>query len=256
MATPALRVVAYDAHVFRNAWRASLLVTVVTPVLFLGAMGLGLGGLVRGGRPAIAGVHYIDFLAPGLLATTAMQTAAMDTTYPIMVRLEWNRLYEAMLNTPLRVRDLLTGELLWVALRLLGICVVFLAVAACFGTVHTPAALLAVPVAVLTGMAFGAPILAFSATQRNDTGFNAINRFIVIPLFLLGGSFFPITQLPRPLQGIAWLTPLTHGVAQCRDLMLGRAGLAPALVHVTVLLAYTTVGVLLAVRTMHRRLLV
>ena len=256
MATPALRVVEYDVAVFRKSWRSALFVSLISPLLFLSAMGLGLGGLVRGGRAAIEGVSYLHFLAPGLLATTCMQSAANETTYPIMGRLHWNRIYEAMLNTPLRVRDLMAGEMLWLTLRILATAVVFFAVAALFGAVQSPLGLLAIPVATLTGLAFGTPIFAFTATQRNDAGFNAINRFIVVPLFLLGGAFFPITQLPRVLQGLAWCTPLTHGVALCRDLMLGVAGVPSALAHLAVLFAYFAIGLALGSVTYRRRLLV
>lgn len=254
MASSALHVVEYDAMVFRKSWRSALFVSLIQPLFFLAAMGVGLGGLVRGGRAAVDGVTYLHFLAPGMLATTAMQNAAVETTYPIMSRLHWQRIYEAMLNTPLRVRDLLVGEMAWLTLRVAATAVLFFAVAALFGAVASPLAPLAIPVGTLTGLAFGTPIFAFTATQRNDSGFNAINRFIIVPLFLLGGAFFPITQLPRVLQGIAWCTPLTHGVALCRDLFLGTAGLPSSLVHLGVLLLYTAAGLLVATYTYNRRL--
>jgi lipooligosaccharide transport system permease protein len=253
---PALRVAEYDAASFRKSWKSALFISVVSPVLFLGAMGLGLGGLVGSGRGTVAGVSYLRFLAPGLLVTTAMQTASAETTYPIMNRLHWSKIYEAMLNTPLRVADLLAGELVWLTARFAVLSLLFHVVAVCFGAGRSAMALLAIPVAVATGLAFATPILAYTATQRNDQGFNALNRFIILPLFLLGGSFFPVTQLPLVLQGIAWATPLTHGVALGRDLYLGTAGVPSSLVHVLVLVLYTVVGVLLARWTMTRRLVV
>jgi lipooligosaccharide transport system permease protein len=257
LAQQAMHVVAYDYKVFRKSWRGALFVSVVSPLLFLSAMGLGLGGLVRGGgRHAVDGVSYLTFIAPGLLATTTMQTAAAETTYPIMGRLMWNRTYEALLNTPMRVLDLVAGEMLWLTLRLVGVSVLFLAVAAMFGAVLSPLALLSIPVATLTGLAFGTPIFALSGVLRKDNGYNAINRFIVIPLFLLGGAFFPISQLPRMLQGIAWMTPLTHGVALCRDLLLGTAGMPSALAHLAVLCAYIGAGLVAARISFWRRLVV
>jgi lipooligosaccharide transport system permease protein len=257
LAQRAMHVVVYDFKVFRKSWRGALFVSVVSPLLFLSAMGLGLGGLVRGGsHHAIDGVSYLTFIAPGLLATTTMQTAAAETTYPIMARLTWNRIYEAVLNTPMRVGDVVAGEMLWLTLRLLAVSVVFLAVAAAFGAVHSSLALLSIPVATLTGLAFGTPIFALSGVLRKDNGYNAINRFIVIPLFLLGGAFFPIAQLPRILQGVAWSTPLTHGVALCRDLLLGTAGMPSSLAHLAVLCAYTGAGLLAARITFWRRLVV
>ncbi len=252
----AMPVTAFNFAVFKQGWRSAVFLYILTPLLFLSAMGVGLGGLVGRSRPSIDGVTYLQFIAPGLLATTAMQTATMDMSYPIMTRLVWNSSYEAMLNTPLRVRDLLTGELLSLSLRLLGALTLFFAVAVCFGAGRTPTAVLAVPVAVLTGVAFGAPVLAFSATQSGDNGFNALNRFVVLPLFLLSGAFFPLAQLPAVLQGIAWALPITHGVELCRELFLGRAGAVGVVTHLLVLLAFAIAGVAAARWTLTRRLVV
>jgi lipooligosaccharide transport system permease protein len=253
---PARRVASYNLAVFLQNWKSSLFLYVVSPLLFLGAMGVGLGGLVGRSRGGIEGVPYLQFLAPGLLATTAMQTAVGDTTYPIMSRIVWNRTYEAMLNTPLRVRDLLTGELMWLALRLLGVSALFYVVAVCFGAGRSATAVLAVPVAALTGLAFGAPVLAYSARQKTDGAFSSLNRFVVLPLFLLSGSFFPLTQLPVALQGMAWALPVTHGVELCRELFLGRVAVAAAVGHLAVLCAFVVAGVLAARATLTRRLVV
>jgi lipooligosaccharide transport system permease protein len=123
-----------------------------------------------------------------------------------------------------------------------------------FRAVGTGLGILAVPAAVLTGLAFAAPILAFAATQDNDSGFNAVQRFLIIPLFLLGGTFFPIAKLPLVFQVIAWATPLAHGVALARGLTLGSIDLGSALIHTAVICAYVAGGVLLASFTMRRRL--
>jgi len=253
---PALPVAAHNFVVFRRGWKSAAFLNVVQPLLVLSAMGIGVGGLVGRSRGSVDGVTYLQFLAPGLLATTAMQTAAADMTYPIMSRLIWNRTYEAMLNTPARVRDLLTGEVVWLAARLFAVSLLFYAVALAFGAGRTATAPLAIPVATLTGLAFGVPVMAYSATQRGDSGFNALNRFVVIPLFLLSGSFFPITQLPVFLQALAWAFPTTHGVELCRELFLGRPLGIGALGHLLVLLAFLVVGMQLARVTMTRRLVV
>src|SRR5438874_1530423 len=109
------------------------------------------------------------------------------------------------------------------------------------------------PVVVLNGLAFGAPIFAFTATQRKDKGFPTIGRFIITPLFLLGGVFFPIAQLPPIAQGIAWATPLAHSVVLSRSLAIG--GMNPsALIDVSVLAAYATLGIIAASITLPRRL--
>jgi lipooligosaccharide transport system permease protein len=252
----ALPIASYNLAAFRQNWKSAAFLYVVSPVLFLGAMGVGLGGLVGRSRGTIDGVSYLQYIAPGLLATTAMQTATADMTYPIMTRIVWNRTYEALLNTPARVRDLITGEVLWLTLRLVGVSALFYVVAVCFGAGRSAEAVLAVPVAALTGLAFGVPVLAYSATQKNDGGFNTLNRFVVLPLFLLSGSFFPLTQLPVVLQGVAWALPVTHGVELCRELFLGRAGGVATVGHLVVLLAFVVAGLVAARWTMTRRLVV
>ena len=147
-----------------------------------------------------------------------------------------------MLATPLTVIDVLVGHLAWIALRLLMVTSIYLAIMAAFGTVHSPLAILAIPAGVLTGLAFAAPIAAFAAAQQNDTGFSTIYRFGLIPLFLFSGTFFPIAQLPGWLQPVAQATPLYHGVALCRGLVLGHVGLAAAGAHLAYLVALTGVG--------------
>ena len=182
-----------------------------------------------------------------------MQSGYVETTYPIMARIQWERTYEGMLATPLRVLDVLAGEFSWLALRLGLGSVAFFLVMLAFGTVHSWLAMLAILVAVLTGLAFAAPILAWTATRRTDSSFALIGRFLVTPLFLLGGVFFPIHQLPQLVQGIAWLTPLAHGVALARGLSIGV--LPPAAgIHLVVLLLYAAVGIVAARITLQRRL--
>jgi lipooligosaccharide transport system permease protein len=125
---------------------------------------------------------------------------------------------------------------------------------AVFGVVHSPLTLLVIPAAVLTGLAFATPVMAYTATQQNANGFSNVFRFVIMPLFLLGGAFFPVTQLPLVLQFAAWLTPLAHGVALCRSLVLGNVVAGEALVHLGVMAAYTVGGFLLARIAFMRRL--
>jgi lipooligosaccharide transport system permease protein len=220
-------------------------------------MGLGLGGYVdRSGGAALGGLTYLQFLAPGLLAATVMQAAAFEATFPIIGGLNWQRTFHAMYATPLSPRDIALGNLLWMAIRLGMIATVFTVVIVAFGAAHSPLVVLGIPVAVLTGMAFGAPIAAFSATQRTPSKFNVIFRFGITPLFLFSGTFFPIESLPGFLQPIAWLSPLWHGVDLTRGLVLGTLGQNPAvmLVHVIVLATIVAVSTWAAVRTIERRL--
>lgn len=252
--TPALRVLEHHLIVYRRTWKGSVFMSFVSPILFLAAMGFGLGGLIsRGPVRMVDGLSYLAFLAPGLLAATAMQSAFVETTYPIMARIQWERTYEGMLATPIKVPDVLAGEFGWLAFRLgLGAFAFFL-VMLLFGTIHSGLGLLAIVVAVLTGLAFGAPIFAYTATRRTDTSFALIGRLLITPLFLLGGVFFPIHQLPQLVQAIAWLTPLAHGVALTRGLSVGVLP-SSAGINLAVLLAYAAIGIVVARFTLQRRL--
>src|SRR5690348_16686132 len=173
--TGALRVLEHHLIVYRRTWKGSLFTSFVSPILFLAAMGFGLGSLIsRGPVRTIDGLSYVAFIAPGLLAATAMQSAYVETTYPIMARIQWERTYEGMLATPMRVLDVLAGEFGWLALRLALGSVAFFLVMVVFGTVHSGLGILAIFVSVLTGLAFAAPILAWTATRRTTNSFSLI----------------------------------------------------------------------------------
>jgi lipooligosaccharide transport system permease protein len=250
----ALHIVEYDAMVFRRVWRGTIMTTFLNPLFFLAAMGWGLGAFVNRGAGGVGGVPYLEFLAPGLLATSTMQTAAGECMYPLLGKLMWDRTYEAILATSMRIGEVIVGEVAWITLRLLMVSTIFFVVMIFFGVVHSPLTLLVIPAAVLTGLAFATPIMAFTATQRDETGFPNIFRFGIMPLFLLGGAFFPISQLPLVLQAVAWATPLTHGVALCRSLVVGNAVPGEVLLHVGVMAAYAIGGFFLARRLFVRRL--
>ena len=208
MAAPAVRVLEHELLVYRRSWRGSIFSSFLNPVLFLAAMGLGLGSLVDASAQAgtstpganaaaLAGVSYLAFLAPGLLASTAMQTAAGESTFPVMAGLVWIKSFHGMTATPIRPSDVVVGKLTYIGIRLVLVLSVFFGVTVLFGAVAGPESILAIPAAVLTGLAFAAPIAAYSATQKDANGFNALFRFGVIPLFLFSGTFFPISQLPE-----------------------------------------------------------
>jgi lipooligosaccharide transport system permease protein len=241
----------YWMYQYKRTWRGSITTSFLFPVLYLSAMGLALGSLIKG---PVQGVRFLDFLAPGLLASTAMQIGGNEAMYPVMAAIKWLRTYFAMLATPLTVIDVLVGHLAWIAVRLLMVTSIYLVIMAAFGTVHSALAILAIPAGVLTGLAFAAPIAAFAAAQQNDTGFTTIYRFGLVPLFLFSGTFFPITQLPGWLQVVAQATPLYHGVALCRGLVLGHVGLAAAGAHLAYLVALSATGFVVAIGTYRRRL--
>jgi lipooligosaccharide transport system permease protein len=251
------RVIEHRALQYRRTFRASIFSSFGVPALFLAAMGLGLGGFVdRSADAALHGLTYLQFLAPGLLAATVMQTGSFEATFPILGGLQWNKIFHAMFATPIRPADVVYGNVLWIAFRLALVGAVFAVVIVAFGATRSALVVLAVPSAVLAGLAFATPIMAFTATQRNPDRFANIFRFGVTPLFLFSGTFFPIESLPSFLQPIAWLSPLWHGVELCRELMLGTVGDTPllALVHALVLITIAAIGVAFALRTVEARL--
>jgi lipooligosaccharide transport system permease protein len=242
---------------YRRTFRASIFSSFLSPVMFLTAMGLGLGSYVSASAiDDIGGVPYLVFLAPGLLAATAMQSASFEATFPIMGGLIWTKTFHGMYATPISPRDIALGNLLWIAARLVLISTVFTVVIVLFGAAASPLVVLAIPAAVLTGLAFAAPIAAFSATQKTPERFAAIFRFGITPLFLFSGTFFPVESLPEAIRPIAWVTPLYHGSALTRGLSLGTAFDDPLLaaIHVLVLVACVAVGAWAMIRTIERRL--
>src|SRR3954453_14560442 len=256
MSHPTIRSLEYWLYQYKRTWRGGLVTGVLSPVLFLAAMGLGLGALGNGGAASrgLSGVSDLVYLAPGLLAANAMQVGVQESTYPVMGAIKWIRTYHAMLATPLRVIDVLIGHLLWIALRVLMVCTIFLAVMAAFGTTKSWTAVLTIPAGLLTGLAFAAPVAAFAATRDTDSGFSALFRFVVMPLFLFSGTFFPISQLPHGLKVIAYVTPLWQGVDLCPSLALGITQPWLNLGHVAYLAGMIGLGVLLARRTFRTRL--
>jgi lipooligosaccharide transport system permease protein len=242
---------------YRRTWRGSIYSSVLSPVLYLGAMGLGLGKLIDAhGTARLGGVGYLAFLAPGLLAAAAMQAGIEESTYPVLGSVKWRRTYYAAAASPLRPADIFHGHLMFTAMRLAMNSAIFLAVMAAFGAIASPWALAALPVAVLTGLAFAAPIEAWAITVTKDTSFALVFRFGMIPLFLFSGTFFPVTQLPSWIRPLAYVTPLWHGVALCRSLSLGTASPGGALVHVGYLAALAAVSIAVGDRTYRRRLCV
>jgi lipooligosaccharide transport system permease protein len=255
MTAPAVHVFEERLLGYRRTYRATLFTSFASPALFLVAMGIGLGGFVNRGA-GIEGVPYVAFLAPGLLAGAAMQTAAFESTFPILASIRWIKTYHAMLASPIGVTDVVIGQLAWIALRLVIVTTIFVATAALLGAVHGPTILLGIPAAVLTGMAFATPIAAFSASLQNVEGFNVLFRFIINPLFLFSGAFFPVAQLPEVLRLVAYATPIYHGVELTRGLVLQRIGPGDALLHTAVLAAYVAVGIAACLVTFRRRLVV
>jgi lipooligosaccharide transport system permease protein len=255
MATPlTVRVVEHQAAIFRRFWRGSATFYVLNPVLFLAAIGVGLGGLIEERTSDVGGVPYLTFVAAGLLAASAMLGATAESLWPIMAGTKWVRTFHAMVATPLRPADVFAGIVAWTTARAAVGASIFLSVAAVLGAVPSPWGLAAVPAAALCAAAFAAPLTAFSASQETDARFPLIMRIGVMPLFLFSGTFFPVSQLPDVLRPLSALSPLWHGVELCRGATTGSIDLLPAVVHVAVLAACVGAGWLWGTRTFTRKL--
>ena len=238
---------------YRRMWRGNVVTSVVSPVVYLLALGVGLGVFVDRSADLPNGVSYLEFVAPGLMAATAMQASSFEASWPVLSAIKWDRQYHAMLATPLRIRDVILGHQAYFAFRLILTATVYFVVITAFGAVESPLGVLAIPVTVLVGLAFTAPLAAWAAHTQTEVSFVAIFRFVILPMFLFSGTFFPISSLPAALEVLAWFTPLWHGVTLCRDLTLG--DVSPAdLAHVAYLLAFVAAGLVLARFTYTRRL--
>lgn len=246
----------YWLTVYKRTWKGSLVSSFLLPLLYLAAMGIGLGSFVDdNGSGALGGVSYLQFIAPGLLASTALQIAVGESTYPVMGGIKWHKTYFSMVATPLRPADVMYGQLAFIAFRVLTTCTVFVLVIAAFGGLRSAWGLLGLPVALLVGMAASAPVAAVATNLDNDAGFAMIFRFGVVPAFLFSGAFFPVSQLPNWIEWLAYLSPLWHGVELARDLSLNTVELLPALGNLAYLSAWFGVGTWFAVRGLTRRLI-
>ncbi|WP_424184835.1 ABC transporter permease [Actinokineospora sp. G85] len=239
---------------YKRNWRSSVISTVLEPALFLIALGLGFGSQVEAG-PATLGLPYVQYLAPALLAATLTQTAMLESTYPVLSGFKWQRVYWAMISTPVGAAQVLSGQLAWLALRLLVSALAFVAVAAALGALTSPMILLAVLFAVLTGMAVCAPVMAYAASLESEgQQFTVLFRFIMMPMMMFSGTFFPVEQLPALVRPLIWVSPLWHGTELCRGVTIGSLGPLAALGHLAYLTALFALGAHLARRAFVRRL--
>ncbi len=243
---------------YRRNWRATVVSSVLQPLLFLLAFGVGFGALVQGGAGAAAatgGVGYLVWLAPALLAVSAVQTAAFESSYPVLSGFKWQRHYHGMTAGPVSPAQVALGHIVWVGIKTAGAGVIYIGVIAVFGGVASPGIVVSLLAAVLTGVAVAALVTAFSATLEDEReAFSVLFRFVVIPMTLFSGTFFPIDRLPGWVQPVAWVSPLWHGTEIARAAALDRWQPLAALGHTAYLLALLVLGAALAARQFTRRL--
>jgi lipooligosaccharide transport system permease protein len=254
--TGVLRQVDNLAIIYRRTWKGTVFSSFVSPLFYVLAMGVLLGGFIHAAPDRLEGAtSYVAFIVPGLIAAQAMQTAVGETTYPVMSALKWQKTFYAQMATPLQPRDLANAMLCWVLFRVGTTCGVYFLVMACFGVFATWwGPILAWLVTLLVGLAFGTWVFAFSAQTRSEGSFTMIYRLGLVPLFLFSGAFFPISNLGRG-EWVARCTPLWQGVNLIRMLCLDTLAAPTALINLLVLVVLTVLGWGLALRSLHARLM-
>lgn len=232
--------------------------SVANPLFYLVSLGVGLGALVDAGTGSkgIGGVPYLTFVGPALLASAAITAAFEEMSFPVMGGFKWTREFWAMNATVVSSSQVATGVILAAVIRMVFAVTVFLGFLYAFGAVPSAWGPLALPAALLCGLALGTPVMAFAASLENDDGWFAIlNRFVIAPLFLFSGTFYPLDTLPVALQAVGWISPLWHATELGRMAVFGLP-VEPwlAVVHVVYPLALVVGGLVLTWRAFARRL--
>ncbi len=245
----------YWLALYSRTWRGTIVISVVNPLLFLLGVGIGIGHLVNHGHPAtLGGVSYSAFFAPGLLAASAMQTGFVESGGRVAAAAGWSGAYRTAITTPLEPDDILAGHMLFVAFRVLTSSAAFIAVMELFGVISGWWAFAVWPAALLTGLAFAAPLAAWTVTLRHYTQVNSLFRFGFMPMYMFSGTFFALSELPQVVRLLASVLPLTQGVELCRSLSLGQASVAGVAARSAYLLLFVIGGLLVARVTYRRRL--
>jgi lipooligosaccharide transport system permease protein len=227
------------------------------PVAYLFAMGVGLATLVDTTSAAgFGGVSYLTFIAPALLISAAVMTAANEFTFPVMDGFKWRRVYYGPHASPLTPQQIALGQIIAVTVRFLLQSAIYFAVVLPFGASPSAWGWVSILVATLAGLSFGLPLMAYAASIKEDKGqFAMVMRFIVMPLFLFSGTFFPLDTLPLAVRWIGWISPIWHGTELGRVFSYGYEE-APLLTvaHLVFLLALTAAGWILTKRQFIRRM--
>jgi len=214
----AFRVWQRNFTVYTKLYKSSIALNFVEPALYLVALGFGLGAFVK----EINGVPYINFIAPGIIASSSMFAAIYECTYGTYVRMTYQKTFDAILATPVNLNDLVAGELMWGATKSMLYGTIIMIVISLFGLVDSPALILAIPVLFLSGLIFAEISLIAVATVPGIDTFNYFYTLLMTPMFLFSGIFFPLESLPPLVARIAFFTPLYHLVNICRSFSSGK----------------------------------
>jgi lipooligosaccharide transport system permease protein len=214
----AWRVLQRHWTVYTKLYKSSFALNFVEPMLYLVAMGMGLGIFVQD----INGQPYIKFIGPGIIASSSMFAAVYECTYGTYIRMTFQKTFDAILATPVNLDDLVAAELAWAAVKSVIYGLTIMIVVAAFGLVDSPLLLLAVPFIFLCGLIFAEVSMITTALVPGIDSFSYFYTLFMTPLFLFSGIFFPVESLPRTVAGFAWLTPLYHLVNICRSFAAGQ----------------------------------
>ncbi|WFE30547.1 ABC transporter permease [Solwaraspora sp. WMMD791] len=237
---------------YRRTWRSSVFSSFLLPLLTVLSFGVGVGAYVDGG---VNGFSYLDWMVPGLIASTALQVAIGESSWPVLGGFTWHKIYFSQIAAPLRIGDMVGGLLAFVLLRALASSVAFLIVAGAFGALHSGWAIATLPVALLLAAGVSLPVVAFAASITSDSYLAILFRFAVIPMTLFAGVFFPVESLPAVVRPLAYLSPLWHGVDLCRAASLGVAPAWSVSGHLAYLALWVAVGWWLATSRFRKRLI-
>lgn len=246
----------------RNMWKWRTAIVVYGlggPFLYLASIGIGVGSLVNAnsGGSGINGVPYLAFLAPALLGSAAIQGAQDEAVFPILQGFVWEKLFFAMHATSLRPKQIVNGLFVAAVFRAVFTTTAYWLVLWAFSAVEARSVFVLVPAASFAGMSFAAVVAALAARVEHEDGFFAVfGRFVVTPMFLFSGTFYPLSSLPIAVQWIGWISPLWHATEIGRALSYGDGAAAPMFaLHTAVLAAMLGAGMLLTYRQFERRLL-
>jgi lipooligosaccharide transport system permease protein len=253
----AFRVWQRNVSIFRKFWISGLFPNFIEPLIYLAALGLGLGAFIQ--RGGISGQSYVEYIAPGLLASNAMFAASFESTFNTFVKLRFDKIYDAIITTPVNAEDVIAGEYLWAGTRAALYGTGFLAMLIVLGTAFGEPlitswwALFIPPMLFVIGIMFSVLGTLFTSLISHIDFFAYYFTLVVTPLFLFSGIFFPVENFPAPVPQVAWFTPLYHAVNVCRELATGPS--SGVLVDVAWILIFTGVLALIPVQIMRRRLI-
>ncbi|MBP2662814.1 MAG: yadH [Firmicutes bacterium] len=247
----AIRIFARHMAVFRKIWFTNIMFNFIEPLLYLTAMGYGLGTFVQD----MEGMTYLQYIAPGMVASSAMFAASFECTYGSFIRLHYQKTFQAMLAGPVTVRDIVAGDIMYATFKSMVFGLVILTVISGLGQVQSWWALFIPLFLVIPGLTFSLLAICYTGITANIDNFNYYITLFLTPAYLFSGVFFPINSMPGWVEVVAWINPIFHSVEVCRAMALGNIN-PGLLVHAGVLALFAMVLMPLAVRLMTKRLIV